>query len=258
MDLKDEVSPVPASSTKRTQGGIATNDLICSSYTEDNSFVFPKILELYVEDGAKVADVTYGKGVFWRNVDTSKYDFHPSDLKTGVDARDLPYDDNSFDAVVLDPPYMEGLFRKSTSELAGSGSHASFREYYSNSSETKDKEIKYHDKVLDLYLSITREVVRVLKDKGRFIVKCQDEVSANRQKLTHVELLYAFEFFGFYCEDVFVVCRNNKPMVSRIKKQQHARKSHSYFLVLTLYKTRKKPYSNFRDFLLSYAYRHAG
>jgi hypothetical protein len=44
-------------------------------------------------------------------------------LKTGVDCRSLAYENESLDCVALDPPYMEGLFRKDTSNLAGGGSH---------------------------------------------------------------------------------------------------------------------------------------
>ena len=36
---------------------------------------------------------------------------------------------------------------------------------------------------------------------------------------------------GFVAEDLFVVMRNNRPGVSRMVRQVHARKNHSYFLV---------------------------
>ena len=36
---------------------------------------------------------------------------------------------------------------------------------------------------------------------------------------------------GFVAEDLFVVVRKNRPGVSRVVKQIHARKNHSYFLV---------------------------
>ncbi len=64
-----------------------------------------------------------------------------------------------------------------------------------------------------------------------FIVKCQDEVSANRQNLTHVEIVNAYLDMGFHCKDLFVVVRPNRPSMSRVVKQVHARKNHSYFLV---------------------------
>ena len=41
----------------------------------------------------------------------------------------------------------------------------------------------------------------------------------------------ANEGMGFVTEDLFVVMRNNRPGVSRMTKQVHARKNHSYFLV---------------------------
>jgi hypothetical protein len=81
-----------------------------------------------------------------------------------------------------------------------------------------------------MYLDSGREAYRVLKNYGVFIVKCQDEVSANRQRLTHVELINAWAT-EWYCKDLFVVTRTNRPGVSRIVKQEHARKNHSYFLV---------------------------
>ena len=42
------------------------SDVIFSSYQSGNSDVFPNILALHVPEGATIADVTYGKGVFWR------------------------------------------------------------------------------------------------------------------------------------------------------------------------------------------------
>ena len=63
------------------------------------------------------------------------------------------------------------------------------------------------------------------------IVKCQDEVSANRQRLTHVEIINEYESIGFYTKDLFVLVRTNRPGISRLKKQSHARKNHSYFVV---------------------------
>lgn len=89
---------------RKSPDGVATNDLVFSSQVGTNAEMFPDILALYVEHGASIADVTYGKGVFWKNVDTSMYDLHATDITTGVDCRSLPYVDGSMDCVVLDPP----------------------------------------------------------------------------------------------------------------------------------------------------------
>lgn len=208
---------------RKSPDGVATNDLVFSAHTGTNDELFPNVLKLYVAPGSKVADVTYGKGVFWRRVDTSEYDFFPSDLKTGVDCRNLPYEDSSFDCVVFDPPYMH------TPGGTAHSSHQNFEQYYQNNAITSDK--KYHEAVLDLYFQAAREAFRILKDSGIYIVKCQDEVCANKQRLTHVEIINELSEYSFIVEDIFVLVRNNRPGVSRIKQQRHARKNHSYFLV---------------------------
>lgn len=220
------------SSGRKKPDGHATTNLVFSAYVGNNADVFPVVLRLHIEIGARIADVTFGKGVFWRNVDTSKYDFHPSDVADGIDCRDLPYKSESFDALVLDPPYMEGFFRNGNSIKAGAGTHKTFRDHYSNGHEApRSGGGKWHAAVLDLYVDSGREAHRVLRDRGALIVKCQDEVSANRQNLTHVEIINAFAELGFFCKDLFVVVRPNKPGMSRVLKQVHARKNHSYFLV---------------------------
>jgi hypothetical protein len=232
MQLKLPISEGAVFSvSKRTQGGIATTDVVMSAYIGGNAEVFPEVLALHVPEGSTIADVTWGKGVFWKNVPEGRYRLLASDLKTGVDCRQLPYENDSIDCVVLDPPYMEGLFRRQQDHLAGSGSHASFREHYSNGDACSADSPKWHAAVLDLYFKAGREAFRVLRESGTLIVKCQDEVSANRQNLTHVEIINEYERIGFYTKDLFVVMRQNKPVVSRLKKQVHARKNHSYFLV---------------------------
>ena len=208
---------------RRSPNGRATNDLVFSAYTGTNDDVFPYVLSLYVQPGATVADVTYGKGVFWKRVPKSAYKLLATDLYDGVDCRHLPYQDAAIDCVVFDPPYMH------TPGGTAHVNHQNYESYYQNNQANSDK--KYHEAVLDLYFSAAREAWRVLKNGGVYIVKCQDEVCANRQRLTHVEIINELATFGFVVEDLFVVLRNGRPGVSRILRQAHARKNHSYFVV---------------------------
>lgn len=162
----------------------------------------------------------------------------PSDIKLGVDCWALPYDADSFDCVVFDPPYMH------TPGGTAHQNHQNFELYYYNNG-TSNSEKKYHEAVLDLYFLGSAEAHRVLRPNGVFIVKCQDEVCANKQRLTHVELINELTNMGVVIEDLFVVLRRNKPGVSRMLKQVHARKNHSYFLVFrkpmpTTYRPRKR------------------
>ncbi len=239
---------------RRVAGGIPTTDLVFSAQIGENADLFARILHLHVPKGATIADVTFGQGAFWRNVRGSDYNLlasdidaksdhgifpsNPIEVKTGIDCRKLPYANASLDAIVLDPPYMEGLYRAVIDHLAGSGTHASFRHAYSNGKPTEEDGPKWHDAVVDMYVKAGREAYRVLKRDGMLIVKCQDEVSANKQRLTHVEIITAYESLGLYCKDLFVLVRANRAGVSRLKKQEHARKNHSYFLVFQKRKVR--------------------
>lgn len=208
---------------RKSPDGVATNDLVFSAYPGTNDEVFPHILCLYVPKGSVVADVTFGQGVFWRRVPDDAYSLKPSDLTTGTDCRELPYQAASIDCVVFDPPYMH------TPGGSAHVEHQNYEAYYRNNRVGSDK--KYHEAVLDLYFSAAREAWRVLRSGGIYIVKCQDEVCANRQRLTHVEIINKLATYGFVAEDLFVVVRNGKPGVSRVLRQAHARKNHSYFLV---------------------------
>ncbi|WP_155524240.1 site-specific DNA-methyltransferase [Burkholderia sp. PAMC 28687] len=242
--------------TARVNTGVATNDLIHSAYVDSNDAVFPNILEIYVAPGATIGDTTYGKGVFWKNVDLNEYEIFFTDLKKdglpefvqgGIDSRRLPYANESFDALVFDPPYMH------TPGGTAHNGHQNFETYYANNAdqdhevvaeiwrETNGKPPKYHEAVLDLYFRAAREALRVLRPEGIYIVKCQDEVCTNRQRLTHLEITIELQKQGFITEDLFVVVQTGRPGVSRLKgKQYHARKNHSYFMVYRKPKQKKQ------------------
>ncbi|QUV84192.1 DNA methyltransferase [Chloracidobacterium aggregatum] len=217
---------------RKSPDGTPTNDLVFSAYVGTNDEVFPFVLSLYVEPGSTVADVTYGKGVFWRNVPPDAYKLLATDLQSGVDCRSLPYQDGSIDCVVFDPPYMH------TPGGTAHVDHQNYEGYYKNNLTRSEK--KYHEAVLDLYFKAAREAWRVLREGGTYVVKCQDEVCANQQRLTHVEIINELQSYGFVVEDLFVVVRNGRPGVSRLLKQAHARKNHSYFLVFLKPKGRKR------------------
>ncbi len=220
LSLSDSRKP-----SRSVRNGEPTNDLVFSAYTEGNEDIFPRIIQLYVPQKSVVADVTFGKGVFWRNIPPDFYNLRATDVQDGVDCRDLPYSDGEIDCVVLDPPYMH-----SPGGTAHT-SHQAFENHYKNNSTGNRTNKKYHEAVLSLYEEAGVEAHRVLRDRGVLIVKCQDEVCSNRQRFTHVEIIQAYEQIGFVAEDLFVVVRKNRPGVSRVVKQVHARKNHSYFLV---------------------------
>jgi hypothetical protein len=219
-------------SKRKSPAGIATNRLVLSAHQGSNDQLFPQILGLYVALGSKVADVTFGKGVFWKQVPKGAYQVLATDLSSGVDCRQLPYADGGLDCVVFDPPYMH------TPGGTAHVNHQNYEGYYRNNGAGNGTGKKYHEAVLELYFESGREARRVLRDEGILIVKCADEVCANQQRLTHVEIINEYTASGLIVEDLFVLVRHNRPGVSRVLRQVHARKNHSYFLVFRKSQTR--------------------
>lgn len=222
---------------RKRPDGVSTNALTFTAMSGTNDQQFPQIIELFVDRNALVADVTYGKGIFWKTIKVDQYRLLKSDIRVPghesgsrvtfvADCVNLPYPSSFLDAVVFDPPYMH------TPGGTAHTNHQNYEEYYQNNATASvQDDVKYHEAVLALYFAAAKEAYRILKNKGIYIVKCQDEVCANKQRLTHVEIINELAGYGFIVEDLFVLVRNGRPGVSRMLKQRHARKNHSYFVV---------------------------
>jgi hypothetical protein len=193
---------------------------IYTSYTCNNYTLIANAAALFFQDGWTIADVTYGKGVFWRSVDVSKYIFHPSDIMTcpdtAYDFKHLPYEDASHDVVVFDPPYAHNPGRMIVNDN------------YQNAETTKGF---YHKDIMQLYYDGMKEAYRVLKVDGLLLVKCKDEIESSLQKMSHIEIYnYAVNVLEMIAEDLFILTQKNAPVI-QFKKQQHARKNHSYLWI---------------------------
>jgi hypothetical protein len=153
------------------------NQGVYTSVCGNNADLMERIAALYFKPGYRIADVTFGKGVFWRKIDATKYDFHPSDLKTcpgaAFDFRHLPYDDGSFDVEVADPPYSHSRDRHH------------FEANYRNVETTNGLG---HAGIMRLYEASMQEGNRILKPGGLMLVKCQDEIESGRQHRSHIEI----------------------------------------------------------------------
>ncbi len=136
--------------TNRVARGAATNKLVFSAHQGTNDEIFPHVLTLHVPKGSIVADVTYGKGVFWKNIERNVYNLRATDLTMGVDCRHLPYDAGTIDCVVFDPPYMH------TPGGTAHQNHQDYENYYNNNG-TNHSSKKYHEAVLDLYFEGSKE-----------------------------------------------------------------------------------------------------
>jgi tRNA G10 N-methylase Trm11 len=169
------------------------------------------VVALYFYEGNKVADVTFGKGVFWKDVDQSKFDIVGTDLKQGVDFRHLPYPDKSFDHSVIDPPYARIKNLKCMQDC------------YHTARDIR------HTEIIQLYNDGLNELTRITKKGGFILCKCQDEIYGCKQKWSHIEIFDIAKCLGLYPKDLFILVNTKRP--KPVYKQQHARKNHSYLWV---------------------------
>ena len=82
-----------------------------------------------------------------------------------------------------------------------------------------------------MYAQAYIEAYRVLRKGGFLIVKCMDQVMSGKQTWMHTEMQRLAEILGFKNKDLFVMVMNGTPTM-RHNIQKHARRNHSYFLVL--------------------------
>lgn len=186
----------------------------------NNSDLIAEVAKLYAQGDPKIADLTYGKGVFWRQCPDLRV--FGSDLLT-VPKRphsftDLPYRDATFDIAVLDPPYIHSP-----------GNHQTDARYQ-NRATTKG--MLWRDLRQQLYIPGMKEAMRVVKpDGGQVWVKCKDQVQSGLQRWCHVELCHDALALGLYPRDLFILVATSRTSSTRWSVQHHARKPHSYLWI---------------------------
>lgn len=154
-------------------------------------------------------DPTFGRGIWWKKWRPDELVAHDLAID-GVDFRDLPYADDTFDAVAFDPPYIAPGGR-ATSTL-GAIRRGPVTERIDNGRGPKRRTREgsdFHDRyglvdapktpagVQELLEQGLAEVGRVVKPGGVVLVKCQDYITSGRLWLgTHRTLSHALEL-GF-------------------------------------------------------------
>jgi hypothetical protein len=206
-----------------------------SALVGDNSDLILSVANLYIKPGDKVADITYGKGVFWKKFDLLTIEFFPSDKITyskmtkGTfivaphDFTKLPYEDNFFDVVVFDPPYCHNP------------GHMMVDKNYQNQATTKGL---YHNDITELYRKGMIEAYRTLKKTGLLWVKGKDEIESSYQRWSHREIFNIAQELGFFGKDLFILVQKQKPAIQH--EQKHARKNHSFLWIFKLPNEKEK------------------
>jgi hypothetical protein len=173
---------------------------------------------MWLHNSAQPFDVdpTYSTGRFWQGLPEPVYKFDLSPQLPEVnqsDCRNLPFESGQVGSIMFDPPFItEGTSKSKIKQR--------FTAFQSL------------DELKQMYSESLKEFYRILRPNGLLVFKCQDITYYHKQFLTHVWLINVATQIGFYSKDLFILIRDNVLLGAHIKKQQHARKTHSYFVVL--------------------------
>jgi hypothetical protein len=190
----------------------------------NNAHLIREVAHHYLIDGAIVADVTFGQGVFWRQLGRTRFRLIGSDIRAlpsvdvVADFRQLPYADASIDVVVLDPPYVH---------IGPNGHYMDDR--YGGASTTP---CCSHQQIIARYRDGLIEARRVLRPHGQVWVKTMDEIESGLQRMSHIEVHDIAVRLGLKVRDLFLLVGHKAASGAlRWRRQKHARKAHSYLWV---------------------------
>jgi hypothetical protein len=212
------------------------------SVYKTNKEVITNIMSLYNIEQFDL-DCTYSKGNFWKGLPEPKVksDIYPiNETVINATSEKLPFENGSMSSVMYDPPFVVvGKTYRDNKE--GSSIIAKRFEGY----ET------YKHLVSNYYLTL-KELYRVTSNNGYVVVKCQDTVSGGKNHFSHVMVMNMAVEMGFYPKDMFVLLADVRinSFGSKWKKQEHARKYHSYFWVFQ--KTKPKVSYDYKEIINSF------
>jgi len=195
-DMQRPVGPVPG-----------------SVQTGTNAELIATVAPLYLT-GA-VLDVTYGTGGWWKEYQPHPFTAH--DLNTdGVDFRALPEDDNSYDAVCFDPPYIP----------QGGDNHMATGDWGTRYGLTRSLPQSELD---DMFTEGMAEAARVTREW--VLIKCTDYTSSAILTVGSVKVVNLATALGLVTWDLIVHHTGPGPGGHNIFTVRRCRRHHSYLVV---------------------------
>lgn len=185
----------------------------------DSAAVVEAIFALHFPQAARVVDLTFGKGRFWKwdhPFEVVGVDIAPVVECLQMDGRNTTFPDQSFDVAVIDPPFMHGG--------EGRGSYQSTVGMNADFSRLRNQR-----DVLELYARLCLEAKRLSRG---VVVKCKDTIEASKYIDNSRRIASVLGKTGWTLVDKAVlVPAVTLPDDPKWKNQQHFRRQESYFLV---------------------------
>lgn len=180
-----------------------------------------ELIAFYCDDSApKILDATVNKGRIWGS-GKSRYKYVGMDIDPSVkpdvvgDNTNMPFENESWDIVVYDPPHC-GDQGKSDTEFA---------KKYGTGMTSKNPNGKWGS-LAHTYPPFLAEANRVLKPKGLLLVKLIDYTHSAKFQFATAEFWYAAKEFGFELQGLNILPRNGVITDTKWKKAYHPRQNH--------------------------------
>ncbi len=188
----------------------------------DEQSILRDILYLHCNKRLIDCDPTFSTGNFYKQgIPKPKHIFDkcPQTYDTiQAESHNLPLGDESVNVVMFDPPF-----------VIGGKIHDGIKEGSSIIAKRFASFLSF-DELKQMYSNSLKEFYRILALGGIVIFKCQDVVVSAKNHFTHCWVMNKAIEIGYYPKDLFVLLAQVR--ITDGRKQQHARKYHSYFWVL--------------------------
>lgn len=194
-----------------------------------NADLIAEIQPLWIKPEDAVLDVTYGKGQWWKKYRPAN--LTTNDLDTSLNT-DFHYAFNhlptawteSYDVVAFDPPYVCKGGRKTSTIPAMDAAYGL-------------AEAPKNPRALFGWIDGgMKGCARVLRPKGRLLVKCSDFISSGKYQDGYTNILYAGAVCSLEHVDTFIHASGTGPQPKKNRdgshcRQIHGRRAHSYLVV---------------------------
>ena len=194
------------------------NEIIKTVYHNDKEII-QSILKLYVKKERFELDPTFSLGKFYKGLIEPKIkgDLFPQrEDVIKMDTTNLKIKDESVSSICFDPPFLAGYTKGKTSGIIGK----------------RFEGFRYMQDVWKYYENSIVEFKRILIKGGVLAFKCQDTISSGKQFFSHCFIINSGIDNGFLVEDLFINVAKSRIIGHNHHKQKHARKFHSYWIVL--------------------------
>lgn len=193
---------------------ISIHGELTSVWTRSDAELLKHLLTIYPRTTPRtIVDVCYGKGIFYKGSTLKPigFDMDRDRAKDAVASYEfLPLKSASVDVLVFDPPH-----------LPKSGSKGVIKDLYNEFPTGTDP-----------LTAFFHEAKRVLKPEGIVLAKTCDYVNSGRYRWQLVDLIAAVRECGLCPCDLIIKARPHALRHPAWTKQLHARKRHSFWVVI--------------------------